>query len=132
MASIANSILSGLSWFAVELTLGSSSLTACVSSGAVMMKITSSTSITSISGTMLMSDIGAEPLLPSKLAKAITVPSASGVRGRGLRRRHAQRRHRRCALSAAAQRLAQREERHQLERERIELGRQHAVCARDR
>ena len=36
-----------------------------------MMKITSSTSITSISGTMLISDIGAPPLRESKLAKAI-------------------------------------------------------------
>jgi hypothetical protein len=42
------------------------------------MKITSSTSITSISGTMLMSDIGALALLESKLAKAMLLALASG------------------------------------------------------
>src|SRR5512146_718872 len=38
--------------------LGRSIFTACVSSGAVMMKITSNTSMTSISGIMLISAIG--------------------------------------------------------------------------
>ena len=47
--------------------LGRSIFTACVSSGAVMMKITSSTSITSISGIMLISAIGA---LPPRLVEA--------------------------------------------------------------
>ena len=60
---MANSIFSGLRSLTCELAFGSSSLTACVSSGAVMMKITSSTSMTSISGTMLISAIGALALL---------------------------------------------------------------------
>src|SRR5580765_1511388 len=46
-------------------TLGRSTFTACVSSGAVMMKITSITSMTSMSGIMLISAIGAA--LPSLL-----------------------------------------------------------------
>jgi hypothetical protein len=57
-----------------EVACGTSMRTACDSNGAVMMKITSSTSITSINGTMLISDIGA-PLLPPplKLPKAMDV-----------------------------------------------------------
>ena len=50
---------------------GSASLTELVSSGAVTMKITSSTSITSMSGTMLISPIGVLLFLESKLAKAM-------------------------------------------------------------
>ena len=55
---MANSIFSGFWMSAVEVALGRSSLTALVSSGAVTMKITSSTSTTSINGTMLISAIG--------------------------------------------------------------------------
>jgi hypothetical protein len=44
---------------ACDVAFGSSSLTAWVRRGAVTIKITSSTSITSISGTMLISAIGA-------------------------------------------------------------------------
>ena len=68
---------------AVDVALGRSSLTALVSSGAVTMKITSSTSTTSISGTMLISAIGAEDVLRSKLANAMTpspyLTAASGT-----------------------------------------------------
>ncbi len=57
-ASIDSVIVSGLSALALACALGRSSLIECVSSGAVMMKITSSTSITSTSGVVLISDIG--------------------------------------------------------------------------
>ena len=70
---MANSILSGTGRFSWLVACGSCSLTECVSSGAVTMKITSSTSITSISGTMLISDTGAPEDCRSKLAKAISV-----------------------------------------------------------
>src|SRR5476649_1062255 len=73
LASIANSIFSGFWMSAVEVALGRSSLTALVSSGAVTMKITSSTSTTSINGTMLISAIGALEVLRSKLAKAMAI-----------------------------------------------------------
>src|SRR6185369_10033893 len=72
-ASMANSIFSGFWMSAVELALGRSSFTALVSSGAVTMKITSSTSTTSINGTMLISAIGWLDDLRSKLAKAMAV-----------------------------------------------------------
>src|SRR5688572_8834731 len=63
-ASIASCTFSGLVMFGSELALGRSTFTAWVSSGAVMMKMTSSTSITSMSGIMLISAIGAwAPLL---------------------------------------------------------------------
>ena len=55
--------------------LGKSILTAWVSSGAVMMKITNSTSITSMSGTMLISDIAWPLPLESKLPKAMIIRS---------------------------------------------------------
>src|SRR5512144_1397941 len=51
--------------------LGSSSFRLVVMSGAVIMKITSSTSMTSISGVMLMSLIGWAPGLRSRRPKAI-------------------------------------------------------------
>src|SRR5207249_1716358 len=72
-ASIANSIFSGFWMSAVEVALGRSSLTALVSKGAVTMKITSSTSTTSINGTMLISAIGWDEAFRSKLAKAMAV-----------------------------------------------------------
>src|ERR1041384_6376020 len=70
---MANWILSGLVILGVEVALGRSTFTAWVSSGAVMMKITSSTSITSISGTMLISAIGAPAFFESKLAHAMAL-----------------------------------------------------------
>ncbi len=55
--------------------LGRSSFRLVVISGAVIMKITSSTSITSISGVMLMSLIGREPGLRSRRPKAMAQDS---------------------------------------------------------
>src|SRR3546814_17531492 len=49
-----------------------------VSSGAVMMKITSNTSMTSISGTILISDIVCVELLESKLPKAMSGSACAG------------------------------------------------------
>src|SRR5882757_2805412 len=118
-----NSILSGFTWSAVELALGRSSLTAWVSSGAVTMKMTSRTSTTSISGTMLISAIGAELVFLSRLPKAmIRSPLLVGSEREAAR---LERRH----LGRALQRLAHRQEGQQLESEGIELGRQHAVAA---
>ena len=73
VASMANSTFSGFWISAVELALGRSSLTALVRSGAVTMKITSSTSTTSINGTMLISAMGWDEFLRSKLPKAMIV-----------------------------------------------------------
>jgi len=56
---------------AVAPLTGKSSFRLEVISGAVIMKITSSTSITSINGVMLMSLIGAGPVLRSKRPKAM-------------------------------------------------------------
>ena len=67
----------------VEVASGRSSLTAWVSSGAVRMKITSSTSITSISGTMLISAMGAAAPCLLKPPNAIT-PLAMGRGGLAL------------------------------------------------
>ena len=50
---------------------GKSSFTTLVSKGAVTMKITNSTSTTSINGTMLISAIGCEEDLRSKLPNAM-------------------------------------------------------------
>ena len=62
-------------------SFGKSSLIAYESSGAVMIKITSSTSITSTSGVTLISDIGcAGPLYRSKPPKAIRSPPANASR----------------------------------------------------
>ena len=79
--SIASCTLSGLVWLAWLEALGRSTLTACVSSGAVMMKMTSSTSITSISGIMLISAIGACAPPLSKPPKAMLRPSSDGRAG---------------------------------------------------
>ena len=68
---MANSTFSGFWMSAFEVALGRSSLTALVKSGAVTMKITSSTSTTSINGTMLISAMGWDEVLRSKLAKAM-------------------------------------------------------------
>ncbi|CAJ8126647.1 Uncharacterised protein [Burkholderia pseudomallei] len=59
-ASIDTVIVSGVSRAGAAATFGKSSRIACVKSGAVMMKMTSSTSITSMSGVMLMSAIGCD------------------------------------------------------------------------
>ena len=59
--SIESAIWSGCVRLGVLAAFGRSIFTACVSSGAVMMKITSSTSITSMSGIMLISAIGRPP-----------------------------------------------------------------------
>src|SRR5436190_8729392 len=118
-ASIANSIFSGFWMSAVELALGRSSLTAWVSSGAVTMKITSSTSTTSINGTMLISAIGwLAFLLRSKLPKAMAVSSGL-LDGAQCHAAGAQR--------AALQGAAHRQEGQQLEGEGVELGVEHAV-----
>ena len=71
VASMANSTFSGFWISAVEVALGRSSLTALVRSGAVTMKITSNTSTTSINGTMLISAMGWDEVLRSKLPKAM-------------------------------------------------------------
>src|SRR5882724_4915790 len=68
---MANSTFSGFWMSALEVALGRSSLTALVKSGAVTMKITSSTSATSINGTMLISAMGWDEDLRSKLPKAM-------------------------------------------------------------
>jgi hypothetical protein len=73
-SSIASWTLSGLVWFAWLEAFGRSTFTAWVSSGAVMMKITSSTSITSMSGIMLISAIGASFAPLPKPPKAIRPP----------------------------------------------------------
>src|SRR6185295_9910573 len=65
-------MLSGLVRLGALVALGRSILTECVSSGAVMMKMTSSTSITSISGIMLISAIGASVPLRWNPPKAIS------------------------------------------------------------
>jgi hypothetical protein len=117
--------LSGRRSLTCELAFGSSSFTACVRGGAVTMKMTSSTSITSISGTMLISAIGVPAFFGSKLAKAIL--RSSGCRRAGRDRPHV--RPRLCA-DAGAQRLAHRHEGMQLVGEGVELGREHAVSAR--
>src|SRR5215475_1503948 len=78
---------SGLVRFGWLDTLGRSILTACVSNGAVMMKMTSSTSITSISGIMLISAIGrAFAPLVSKPPKAMLRGSFHDFRHGGARR----------------------------------------------
>src|SRR5262245_24924445 len=69
---------------------GRSTLTACVSNGAVMMKITSSTSITSMSGIMLISAIGA--VLPSLLKPPKAMSGAALGTGGGRFHRHDRRR----------------------------------------
>src|SRR5690242_17746608 len=121
-ASMANSIFSGFWMSAVEVALGRSSLTTLVKSGAVTMKITSSTSTTSINGTMLISAIGWLPVLRSKLPKAMA----------GLRlvvdggERHGART---TAAALGLQGAADQQEVQQLEGEGIELGGQHAIGA---
>src|SRR5262245_22419757 len=72
VALTASWTLSGLVRFGALAAFGRSIFTACVKSGAVMMKITSSTSITSISGIMLMSAIGAPMPLRWKPPKAMS------------------------------------------------------------
>ncbi len=60
------------SLFFAAATLGSSIFRLDVISGAAIMKITSSTSMTSISGVMLMSLIGCDEGLRSSLPNAIS------------------------------------------------------------
>src|SRR4051812_35492598 len=80
-------MFSGLVRFGVLEALGRSIFTEWVSSGAVMMKITSSTSITSMSGIMLISAIGALPPVRLKFPKAISGALLDGrARDRGLER----------------------------------------------
>src|SRR5258705_1010469 len=118
---MANSTLSGFWMSALEAALGRSSLTALVRSGAVTMKITSNTSATSINGTMLISAMGWDEDLRSKLPKAMAnLPSVHG------RERYAAR------PGSAARRLqgaAHRQKSQELEGESVELGGQHAVGA---
>src|SRR4051812_1374605 len=106
---MAKSIFSDLRSLTCDVAFGSSSLTACVSSGAVMMKMTSSTSITSMSGTMLISAIGAPALLESKLAKAMAAPSGGG-RPAGQRAHVGRGVGRHLRRGGAAERLAHRHE----------------------
>src|SRR5678816_2409924 len=73
----------GVSLGCAASVLGRSSLRLDVISGAVIMKITSSTSMTSISGVMLMSLIGWAPGLRSRRPKATCCPRSgrpAGVR----------------------------------------------------
>src|SRR5574340_1551635 len=79
-----NSMCSGRVMLGVLLALGRSILTECVKSGVVMMKITSRTSITSTSGTTLISAIGPCWRRGSKLPMAM----ASPLRGRALFQLH--------------------------------------------
>src|SRR4029078_2151789 len=72
-ALIASWIFCGCVILGVLDARGRSTFTACVSSGAVMMKITSSTSMTSISGTMLISAMGALELALLNPPNAITL-----------------------------------------------------------
>jgi hypothetical protein len=74
VALIDSEMWSGLVRLGLLVARGRSIFTEWVSSGAVTMKITSSTSITSISGIMLISAIGAAPPLRSKLPNAIMPP----------------------------------------------------------
>ena len=60
----------GFSGAGADCAVGRSSLIACVNSGAVMMKITSNTSITSTIGVTLMSAIGAGCLVVAETAEA--------------------------------------------------------------
>src|SRR5690554_2757378 len=62
------------------LTCGTSMRMEWLSNGAVMMKITSSTSITSISGTMLISDIVLDEPLESKPPNAMSGSACGGRR----------------------------------------------------
>src|SRR5687768_15888621 len=78
-------MLSGLVRLGVLVARGRSIFTECVSSGAVMMKMTSRTSITSISGIMLISAMGASAPLRWNPPKAT---SGRSGRGRGLERNH--------------------------------------------
>src|SRR4051812_35040717 len=82
-ASTASWMLSGLVRLGWLDALGRSILTECVRRGAVMMKITSRTSITSISGIMLISAIGALSAPRLKPPKAISGALVGG-RQRGL------------------------------------------------
>ena len=72
-------MVSGLLSDGAVVARGSASFTELVSSGAVTMKITSRTSITSISGTMLISPIGELLPLESKLANAMVCQSFGEV-----------------------------------------------------
>src|SRR5260370_1099639 len=100
--------------------LGRSIFTACVSSGAVMMKITSSTSMTSISGIMLISAIGADSPVCLKLPNAISVGSL-GESGR-FKRHHG---------SHVVDVRAGGQKRKQIMREGVELGEHQAVAAHE-
>src|SRR5215217_8880849 len=114
-------MFSGFVRFGLLDAFGRSIFTACVSSGAVMMKITSSTSITSISGIMLISAIGAASLPALKVPKAM-----SGAFHR--ERRRLERRHRRGVVDVRAGR----QERKEIVRERIELREHQPVAAHER
>src|SRR5262245_33541624 len=113
---MANSIFSGFWMSLAEVALGRSSLTTLVNSGAVTMKITNSTSTTSISGTMLISAMGWEEDLRSKLPKAIGYPPRLVV--------HGGERHTAGATATAGglQRASDQQEVQQLEGEGVELG----------
>src|SRR5258706_14657356 len=103
-----------------DVALGRWSLTALVSSGAVTMKITSSTSTTSINGTMLISAMGWDEVLRSKLPKAMSLSSLVVDGGQ----RHAAWF---GTATAGLQGTAHRQEGQELEGEGVELGGKHAV-----
>ncbi len=67
------------SLFVAAATLGSSIFRLEVISGAAIMKITSSTSITSISGVMLMSLMGCDEGLRSRRPKAMQLPQRAAA-----------------------------------------------------
>jgi hypothetical protein len=69
---MASATKAGASLLAAPSARGRSSFRLLAISGAVMMKITSSTSITSMSGVMLMSLMGCEPGLRSSRPKAMS------------------------------------------------------------
>src|SRR5690242_887338 len=107
-----------LAWLAA---FGKSIFTAWVSSGAVMMKMTRRTSITSISGIMLISAIGADSPPALKLPNAISGCSADR------QRRRLERHHRSDIVDAGAGS----EESVEIVRERVELREHHAVAAHE-
>src|SRR6185295_5754545 len=114
-------MLSARVMLGVLVALGRSILTECVRSGAVMMKITSSTSMTSISGIMLISAIGASAPLRWKPPKAML-----GALPRGLRR--FERDHRCCVVHVRARR----EDREEIVCETVEPREGHPVRAHER
>src|SRR6185437_10486823 len=69
------------------LAFGISNFTACVMIGSVMMSITSSTSITSMSGVVLMSHISSSAFVPIAIAMSVSLQQRSVLHPEELRQR---------------------------------------------